>query len=82
MKYLTAHVLGYGIPYMGQVPTGAMWFFPALLWSKVAYHFVLLYVKQYRQMFILMMGFASVWIGQIIMLPQSFDFYKYDIYGS
>lgn len=72
-KYLTAYVLGYGNPYMGQVSVGVVWFLLALFWSKVAYRFVLLYVKQYRQMFILMMGFASVWIGQIIRLPQNFD---------
>lgn len=52
---------------------GATWFLTALFWSRLVYRFVLLYVKKYRQMFILILAFFSIWLGQIVYLPQSWD---------
>lgn len=50
-----------------------LWFLPALFWTRVVYRLVLQYVKAYRQMFILILAFFSIWLGQIIRLPQSLD---------
>lgn len=76
IQYLAAAFLGYGAAYLGNpfwFWLGATWFLAALFWSRLAYRFVLLYVKEYRQIFILVLAFFSIWLGQIVWLPQSWD---------
>ncbi len=50
-----------------------LWFLLALFWTKTMYRLVCMYVKQYRFVVVLVLGYLSMILGSSIHLPQYAD---------